>query len=128
MSCSRVLECPRVCVSRCLRALTSARLRSAHILSHGSYCMQRERALAHAVKHTGVCEKTLLFLRAFALQRNSTNCSPAPDLVFSELVFPRVFFSGFHRRRYRCSLRSHAAAYTILYYTRPYYTLCYKLE
>ena len=28
------------------------------------------------------------------MQSGSRNCSPAPDLVFFKLMFPRVFFSG----------------------------------
>ena len=34
------------------------------------------------------------FAQAFALQCSSIICSPPPDLVFRELTFPRVFFSG----------------------------------
>ena len=42
--------------------------------------------------HTGVCEKHIPFTRAFALQTNSRNSSPAPDSV-SKLIFPQVCFS-----------------------------------
>ena len=43
------------------------------------------------------------FVRAFALQSSSRNCSPAPDVVFSKPIFSPVFFSGgafFHRHLY----------------------------
>ena len=44
--------------------------------------------------HTGVCEINTPFAQALALQSNSRNCSPAPDLVFSKLIISRVFFFG----------------------------------
>ena len=43
---------------------------------------------------TGVCEISTPFVQALALQSNSRNCSPDPDLVFSKLIVSRVFFSG----------------------------------
>lgn len=43
---------------------------------------------------TGVCEKDTPFVRAVALQCSSRNHSPPSDLVFSQLVLPRVFLSG----------------------------------
>ena len=49
--------------------------------------------------------KTCLF---FSLQPCSRNCFAAPDLVFSKLGFPHVFFSGgvfFHRHRYHPTLQ-----------------------
>ena len=42
---------------------------------------------------TGVCENTHFFLRAFAFQNNSTNCSPPPDFVFFKPMLPRLFLS-----------------------------------
>ena len=39
-------------------------------------------------------EKNTPFVQALAVQSCSRNCSPAPDLVFFKLSFPRVLFSG----------------------------------
>ena len=33
-------------------------------------------------------------VRASAVQSSSRNCSPAPDLVFFNIIFPRILFSG----------------------------------
>ena len=52
---------------------------------------------------TGVCEKTLLFARDYALQSSNRNCSPPTDLVFFKLTLPRVLLSRgvfFQRLRY----------------------------
>ena len=38
--------------------------------------------------------KDIPFTRASALQNSSINASPAPELVFSNLMVPRAFFSG----------------------------------
>ena len=65
-----------------------------------------ELAWRGVVTATGVCEQTTPFARAFALQSSSRDCSPAPDLVLSELIVQPVFLSGgvfFHRHRYKCS-------------------------
>ena len=44
---------------------------------------------------TGVSEKHAPFVRAFALQSCSRNCSPAPDFVlFEGFIFQRIFCSG----------------------------------
>ena len=44
--------------------------------------------------YTGVCETNTPFASAFALQSCSRNCSPALDLVFQKLIFPRVLSGG----------------------------------
>ena len=52
---------------------------------------------------TGICEKNTPFRRALALQSSVGNCSPAPDLALTRLVFLSMFFSRgvfFHRHRY----------------------------
>ena len=43
---------------------------------------------------TGVGEKNTPFRRASAFRQSNINCYPAPDLVFFQLNFPRVLFSG----------------------------------
>ena len=49
----------------------------------------------HACDRSKVSKHSSPFLREFALQINGIKCSPDPDLVFFELVFPRVFlFEG----------------------------------
>ena len=47
-----------------------------------------------AWRNTGFCDRNTPFVWASALQHSSRNSSPAPDLVFSKLIFPGVLFSG----------------------------------
>ena len=61
------------------------------------------RELGTSAIDTGVCEKNTPFMRASALQASGRNCSPAPDLVFRKVIFPRASFSGgvfLNRHRY----------------------------
>ena len=65
---------------------------------------------------TGICEQNTPFTRAIALRRGSRDCSPAPDLVFLEmmsmgLLLRRSVFVLRHRSETRGADRSWAHAW-----------------